>query len=111
MRIILFEPLYDINVGKICRVMKNFGHNELYIINPIAKLGSDARKYALHAKDILDNAKIVKNFDEVVKDAINIGTTASPENGQKLNGIIPFMKWWLKKRFKRQISQGKQWVE
>lgn len=105
MRIILVEPLYDINVGKICRVMKNFGHNELYIINPIAKLGSDARKYALHAKDILDNAKIVKNFDEAVKGCYPIiGTTASPEKAHKgLNGIIPLseMNWLTKKDLKK----------
>jgi tRNA/rRNA methyltransferase len=101
MRIILVEPLYDINIGKICRIMKNFGHEELYIVNPIAKLELDARKYALHAKDILDNAKIVNSFEEAIKDCYPvIGTTATPEKANKeLNGIIPLseMNWLTKK--------------
>jgi len=101
MRIILVEPLYDINVGKICRVMKNFGHNDLVIVNPIAKLGPEARKYALHANDILNNAKIVSSFDEAIKGYYPvIGTTAAPEKANKgLNNIIPLSK--IKKSTKK----------
>jgi tRNA/rRNA methyltransferase len=105
MRIILVEPLYDMNVGKICRIMKNFGHKELYIVNPIAKLERDARKYSMHAKDILEKAKIVRSFDEAVKDCYPIiGTTATPEKGKKgLSGIIPLseMNWLTKKDLKK----------
>lgn len=105
MRIVLVEPLYDINVGKICRILKNFGHNELVIVNPIAKLGPEARKYALHANDILVNAKIVESFDEAVKGCYPvIGTTASPEKANKgLNGIIPLseLNWLNKKDLKK----------
>jgi tRNA/rRNA methyltransferase len=101
MRIILVEPLYDINIGKICRIMKNFGHTELYIVNPIAKLKLDARKYALHAKDILENAKIVNSFEEAIEGCYPIiGTTATPEKAKKeLNNIIPLseMNWLTKK--------------
>lgn len=94
MRIILVEPLYDINVGKICRVMKNFGHNDLVLVNPIAKLGPEAIKYALHANDILENVKIVSSFDEAIKGFYPvIGTTAAPEKANKgLNNIIPLSK-------------------
>lgn len=94
MRIILVEPLYDINIGKICRVMKNFGHKDLVVVNPIAKLGPEARKYALHANDILENVKIVSSFDEAVKGFYPvIGTTATTEKANKgLNNIIPLSK-------------------
>lgn len=101
MRIILVEPLYDINVGKICRVMKNFGHYELYIVNPSAKLGFEAEKYSLHAKEILHNAKIVKTFEEAVKDCYPIiGTTATPEKGKRgLSSVEPLNEMnWLNER-------------
>jgi TrmH family RNA methyltransferase len=71
----LVEPMYEINVGHIARVMKNFGLEELLLINPKVDL-SKARKFASHGVDILDKAKetsldeLRKNFDIVV------GTTA-----------------------------------
>jgi len=83
MRIVLVEPLYDSNVGKVCRVMKNFGFRELYLVNPQAPCGAEAEKYAKHAVDILKKAKIVKTFDEAVKGCYPIvGTTASLHKGE-----------------------------
>jgi tRNA/rRNA methyltransferase len=84
MRIILVEPLYDLNVGKICRVMKNFGFKELYIVNPRAKLGFEAEKYAKHAQDVLKKAKVVKTFEEAVLGCYPVvGTTASFIKGER----------------------------
>ncbi len=84
MRIVLVGPLYDMNVGLVCRVMKNFGFNELYIVTPRAELGNDAVKYAKHAADILAHAKIVKSFEEATRGRYPIiGTTASLTKGQR----------------------------
>ncbi|MEM3364611.1 MAG: TrmJ/YjtD family RNA methyltransferase [Candidatus Micrarchaeia archaeon] len=84
MRIVLVEPLYDINVGKICRAMKNFGFKELYIVNPQARLGHEAEKYAKHASDILRNARVMSTFENAVKGCYPvIGTTASFEKGSR----------------------------
>jgi TrmH family RNA methyltransferase len=73
--IALVEPLYEVNVGLIARVMKNFGLEELLLINPKFDLNK-ARKFASHGVDILEKARTM-SFDELVKsfDMI-VGTTA-----------------------------------
>ncbi len=71
----LVEPIYEINVGHIARIMKNFGLQELLLINPKVDL-SKARKFASHGVDILENAKET-SFDELRKSFdIVVGTTA-----------------------------------
>lgn len=74
--VVLVEPQYEGNIGSVARLMKNFGFKELILVNP-PELSKDARKMAVHAKDILDNAikasdfkKLCEGFDYVV------GTTA-----------------------------------
>lgn len=85
MRIVLVEPIYDMNVGKICRIMSNFGFDELFIVNPIAKLGFTARKYAKHAAHILNHARIMSSFDECIAGRYPvIGTTSSLAKGKRL---------------------------
>ncbi len=70
----VIEPEYEINLGYIARVMKNFDLEELLLINPKCNI-ENARMYATHGVDILENAKFVdmdylKRFDQL------IGTTA-----------------------------------
>ena len=62
--VVLVEPLYDGNIGSIARIMKNFGFEELVLVNP-PKLGGEARKMSMHAIDVLENARVFKNFKEV----------------------------------------------
>ncbi len=64
MKVILYEPEISGNTGFIARVMKNFGFNELILINPNISI-DEAKKYAVHAKDLLDNAKIISSIDEL----------------------------------------------
>jgi TrmH family RNA methyltransferase len=75
--IILVEPKYEGNIGSVARVMKNFGFRELILVKP-PKLGKDARKMAAHAQDILQRAKIFKNFDDLKKEKFDflIATSA-----------------------------------
>lgn len=76
MRIILVEPEYDINVGSVCRLMKNLGFSELFLVNPKCSLGLEAIKFSKHARDLLDNATICKSFDEAILDCEQvIGTS------------------------------------
>jgi TrmH family RNA methyltransferase len=69
------EPQYEINVGYVARIMKNFGFEQMYITNPRFN-EEDAARFSTHGKDILASAKIVtlkelrKTFDVLV------GTTA-----------------------------------
>lgn len=69
------EPQYEVNVGYVARLMKNFGFEQMYITNPHFN-EEEAVRFSTHGKDILASAKIVtlkqlrKTFDVLV------GTTA-----------------------------------
>ena len=53
--IILVEPKYGGNTGSIARIMKNFGFQDLILVNPVFSIDNDnCRKFAMHAQDILD---------------------------------------------------------
>ncbi|MEM3833660.1 MAG: RNA methyltransferase [Thermoprotei archaeon] len=74
-RVVVVEPIYEFNLGMIARAMKNFGFSDLYLVNP-RSLGEEARKYASHAVDVLENAKIVKTLSDAIKDTdLSIATT------------------------------------
>jgi len=62
--VMMVEPKYSINIGYVARTMKNFGINEL-ILTGIKKVPRGAYKFASHATDILENAKILE-FDEAL---------------------------------------------
>ena len=58
-RIILVEPKGPLNIGSIARVMKNFGLNQLVLVNPRCDhLSAEAQKMAVYAGEILKNAQI-----------------------------------------------------
>jgi TrmH family RNA methyltransferase len=62
------------NVGFIARVMKNFGFSKLYLYDCCVTTVSF--KTASHARDLLKNAVILRNFEEIL-DHVNmlVGTT------------------------------------
>ncbi|MGZ4902674.1 MAG: RNA methyltransferase [Halobacteriota archaeon] len=53
--VVLFNPLYQGNVGAVARAMKNFGFSRLVLVNACV-LGDEARAMASHAQDVLDAA-------------------------------------------------------
>ncbi|MFH1055212.1 MAG: RNA methyltransferase [Candidatus Altiarchaeota archaeon] len=74
--VILVEPRYDGNIGSVARVMKNFGFRKLVLVNP-PKMGPEARKNSMHARDIMEKARIVDSFEKVVEEFdVLVGTTA-----------------------------------
>jgi len=76
-RVVLVGPEYQQNIGYCCRVMKNFGFTELFIVSPDCKIGQEAVMYSKHAADLLSSAKIVKSLEEATKGcSIIVGTTA-----------------------------------
>jgi tRNA/rRNA methyltransferase len=74
MDIILIEPQISGNIGAIARSMKNFGFENLILINP-CKIDQEARNRAKHAQEILDNATVLNSFDELDYDLL-VGTSA-----------------------------------
>ncbi|MGC8649098.1 MAG: RNA methyltransferase [Candidatus Micrarchaeia archaeon] len=78
-KIVLVEPLYQINLGYMARTLKNFGIEKLYLVNPRCNYkGKAAIKYSKHAKELLLNAKIYSNINEAIKNSdIVFGSTGA----------------------------------
>ncbi|MDE1834087.1 MAG: hypothetical protein KGH64_01990 [Candidatus Micrarchaeota archaeon] len=75
-KVIVVEPRYQINLGYIARVSKNFGVRKLFLVKPRTKIGRRALMFSKHASELLKNAVIYKDFDSATKDCnVVIGTT------------------------------------
>ncbi|MEA2070566.1 MAG: RNA methyltransferase, partial [Asgard group archaeon] len=75
--VVLVEPEGPANIGSVARVMKNFGFKDLVLINPQTSLTGDSYKYAMHAKEILENHQEYDSLDDFLpKVTYVIGTTA-----------------------------------
>ncbi|MGA2800019.1 MAG: RNA methyltransferase [Candidatus Micrarchaeaceae archaeon] len=75
LEVAVMEPKYQQNLGYIARVCKNFGIEELVLINPRCNhRGREAVKYSKHAADLLRSAKIIKGIKGLDSDLL-IGTT------------------------------------
>ena len=78
-RIVIVEITGEINLGSICRIMKNFGFDELYLVNPKLDLNSlsTAHGFAMHARELLKDIKVVSSLEEACANVDTIiGTTA-----------------------------------
>ena len=75
--IVLVEPQGPINVGSVCRVMKNFGLRDLRLVNPCADFRDlPARRMALKAATILEQAAIYPTLERALADChLAFGTT------------------------------------
>lgn len=75
-RIVLVEPQYTGNIGSVARIMKNFGFNDLILINPPI-IDIESKKMAMHAYDILENTKIYDKIEDIIYDSdYVVGTTS-----------------------------------
>ncbi|MBW4664701.1 MAG: RNA methyltransferase [Chroococcus sp. CMT-3BRIN-NPC107] len=77
-RIVIVEPAGDRNIGAISRVMKNFGLQQLILVNPQCDPHSEeAQHMAVHAQDVLAAAQIVETLPEALQGCVRaIATTA-----------------------------------
>jgi tRNA/rRNA methyltransferase len=76
-RVILLEPEQSGNVGAVARSMKNFGLNDLWIVNPKATVDGEAQAYAMGGRRILESAKIVRNLHRALRGvSVLVGTSA-----------------------------------
>ncbi len=93
MRIVLVEPEHEGNIGSIARLMKNFRLNDLWLVNPKAEIGEEARAFASHAQEILTSVTVVKALEQALSD-VNyvVGTTsilAKHSSNLKRTSITP----------------------
>ncbi|ASJ01363.1 RNA methyltransferase [Thermococcus gorgonarius] len=96
--VVLVEPEGPVNIGMVARTMKNFGFSRLVLVNP--NLAEESYSYAVHAKDVLENAIILESFEEAVSlFDLTVGTTGKP--GRRFIPYrAPLMPWELSKVLK-----------
>ncbi|MGC8776629.1 MAG: RNA methyltransferase [Candidatus Micrarchaeia archaeon] len=77
MKLIIVSPKYQMNVGYIARLAKNFGIEKLHIVKPRANIkGKKAIMFSKHAHALLENASIYESLENAIKGCdIVIGTT------------------------------------
>lgn len=76
-RIVLINTFHPGNIGAAARAMKNMGLSNLYLVNPIDFPSAEATSRAAGAQDVLNQAKVVDNLQDVLQDCqLVIGTSA-----------------------------------
>lgn len=81
----LVEPKGPVNVGHVARLVRNFGVEKLYLVEPKVDL-SVAAVYASHASDVLDRA-VVTTFEKVRKENELLVATTAVRASKKSNVI------------------------
>jgi TrmH family RNA methyltransferase len=80
---ILVAPLYQGNIGSVARLVRNFGMNEMYLIDAPA-LEDEAIAYSMHGKQILLSAKRFGTLEDASKDIdYLVGTSGISDTGVK----------------------------
>ncbi len=87
--VVLVNPKYGGNVGSIARVMMNFDFKELRIVGSKEILNKEAYMMAVHAKDILNNAKFYNTFEEAIKDLDFVVATSGARGGDRNLKRVP----------------------
>jgi len=80
-RFVFVEPKYKINFGHSLRVLKNFGFEEIYVVNPRIKFDKGVEKFAKHAKDLIKKIVVVDSFEKAIK-GVSIATTGIKEKAK-----------------------------
>ncbi|MGE3806981.1 MAG: RNA methyltransferase [Gemmataceae bacterium] len=81
-RVVLVRPHYAGNIGSVARVMRNFGLDQLFLIEPAADPhGEEARRLSTHGEEILDRARVVKTLEEALADCVFVAATSARTGG------------------------------
>ena len=82
-RVVLVQPKNEGNVGAVARAMKNFGADELLLVQS-CPLGDEARRRAMHGLDLLERARKVDTFEEAIRGAdFVVGTSGIDTDSEK----------------------------
>ncbi len=77
---------YGGNVGSAARVIMNFGLNNLVLVEPQCLIDEEARKMAVHAQEVLENAPVYDSLEEALADIdihMALATTAKITGKEK----------------------------
>lgn len=67
-RIIMVQTWHPGNIGAAARAMKTIGLSDLVLVNPVDYPHEEASALAAGALDVLEQARVVSNLDEAIKD-------------------------------------------
>lgn len=89
--IVLVSPQGALNLGSIARVMKNMGLSNLTLVDPRCDPhGDEARQMAVHAFDVLEQARIVATIPEAIADVTRtIATTGRSRSRSVETPLLP----------------------
>ncbi|TAF55068.1 MAG: RNA methyltransferase [Oscillatoriales cyanobacterium] len=89
--IVLVEPQGALNLGSIARVMKNMGLSRLTLVDPQCDpLGEEARRMAVHAFGLLEQARIVATIPEAIAAVTRtIATTGRNRSSSVETPLLP----------------------
>lgn len=78
--VILVAPKYQGNVGAVARLLKNFGLNDLILVN-FDEFNDEAISRAMNGKSLLETARRFETFGEAVKGFDIVAGTSSTVSG------------------------------
>jgi len=82
LRVVLVETEYAGNLGSVARVMRNMGVEDLVLVRPKARPNDPAAlRMAVHAGELLENARIVPKLSEALADCVEAAATAARVDG------------------------------
>jgi tRNA/rRNA methyltransferase len=89
--VVLVEPESPGNVGFTARAMANFGVTSLRIVGADPRQESQARIFAVHATEILDNAEIFDDLEAAISDTEGAwaATARSGSNHSVTRAVVP----------------------
>ena len=74
--VILVEPQFPGNIGMVCRAMKNMGLSRLRLVASCDHLHPEAFKFAVSAKDLLEQAELFDSLPAALADiSVSVATT------------------------------------
>ncbi|MEM0201100.1 MAG: TrmJ/YjtD family RNA methyltransferase [Candidatus Micrarchaeaceae archaeon] len=110
LKLIIVDPKYQLNVGYIARISKNFGIKKLYFVKPRANLsGKKTIMYSKHARDLIENAKIYDKLEDALDNCdVLIGTTGIHRTNPKLGDFYTPEKAvaYLNKNYDKKSTVG-----
>jgi len=87
--VILTRPQGPLNIGSVCRAMMNFGFTQLRLVSPCPEYKSlDAKKMALTAFHVLENAQIFDTLADALHD-IHTAYGTTRRFGKYRNNFLP----------------------
>ncbi|ACD94980.1 RNA methyltransferase [Trichlorobacter lovleyi] len=74
--VILVEPQFPGNIGMVCRAMKNMGLSRLRLVAGCDHLHPEAFKFAVSARDLLEQAELFDSLADALADiSVSVATT------------------------------------